>query len=106
MFDLDKAIADWSANLQKSAFLQDKEIEELHDHLCCLIDSAKRQDLNDQQAFDFAAQKIGLAQQLNREYLKIGFIDRLRHLPKSLTAIACLFASLSLIEIPFLFFLE
>ena len=105
MFDLDKSIADWSTNLQKSAFLHDKEIEELRDHLCCLIDSAKSQDLNDQQAFDFAAKKIGLSHNLKVEYLKVGLIERLQRLPKDLVIVVLLNILTNIAFIPIIFFL-
>ena len=103
MFNLDKSVENWLKNLQRHSILKQYEIDELHDHLTCLIDTNLENGMDREEAFTAAVNRMGRGRDILNEYFKISFTDRLRRLPKPLVAIATGFALAGALGLPDMF---
>ena len=72
MFDLEHSIADWRQQMLAAGIKTPVPLEELESHLREEIERQMRSGLSAQQAFGIAAEKIGQAPELKREFKKIG----------------------------------
>jgi hypothetical protein len=72
MFDLEKSIADWRQQMLAAGIKTPVPLEELEIHLREDIERQMQSGLSAQQAFGIAAEKIGQAPELKREFKKIG----------------------------------
>jgi|GEM_PF-338341 len=68
MFDLELAITKWRKLLRKNSALEDGYIEELESHLREEIDEGR--GLSEEEAFNAAVEKIGVAENVGEEYYK------------------------------------
>ncbi len=76
MFDLEKPIADWRQQMLTAGIKSPTPLEELEIHLREEIERQVKSGLNDQDAFNFAVQKIGQASALKSEFAKAGGTGR------------------------------
>ncbi len=74
MFDLDTALRDWRAHMERGTALSPREVDELEDHLRALIDLELELDgaLTPVRAFSLARRGIGEPTTLSREFAKAG----------------------------------
>ena len=69
-FDLDKAVQQWCELVLSNDSIKNKNIDELKDHLYCVIEDFISQGENLQQAFKQAIKKMGEIDMLSGEYEK------------------------------------
>tara|TARA_B100000767_G_C19355614_1_gene365648 strand:- start:29 stop:553 length:525 start_codon:yes stop_codon:yes gene_type:complete len=69
-FDLDNAIKQWCSWVLSLDSIHNKNIEELSDHLYCLIEGFIKQGETEQSAFALAVDKMGDVDSLAAEYQK------------------------------------
>ena len=72
MFDLEQAIAQWRREMLAAGIKTPVPLEELETHLCDAIVQRMESGVDEQQAFNLAAQKIGRAEALKVEFTKAG----------------------------------
>ena len=70
MFDLEQAIADWRKQMLAAGIETPAPLEELEIHLREEIERRVESGLNEQMAFEIAAEQIGCATLLRREFIK------------------------------------
>jgi hypothetical protein len=80
MFNLDLAVHQWCAEVLSSYSINNRKIDELKDHLYCLIEKHANNGLSEKEAFDNAIQEIG-----DQENLKSQFDQNLTWLNKLCT---------------------
>ncbi len=68
MFELDRAIADWSADAQPEGCRNPARMAELEDHLRCEIERGREAGLSDEAAFHAAVRRVGTARALAAEH--------------------------------------
>jgi hypothetical protein len=71
MFDLETAIIQWRKQMRAAGIESPAPLEELESHLREEFARQTKLNSDDQEAFDFAVQKIGRARALKREFKKI-----------------------------------
>lgn len=71
MHEVEQAIANWRAQMERMPFLAASTIDELQDHLQQSIDSGVDGGMNTATAIDAALQSLGNPQSLNAEYRKV-----------------------------------
>ena len=71
MFELETAIQDWQRRCQAIGSARQEDLLELETHLRDLIVDLQRQGLSDHEAFVVASMRLGPADELEREYLKV-----------------------------------
>lgn len=76
MFNLEQSIADWRRQMLAAGIKTPVPLEELEIHLREEIEQQMKSGLNDQDAFNFAIQKIGQASALKSEFVKAGETGR------------------------------
>jgi len=74
MFDLETALRDWRAHMERGTVLSPREVDELEDHLRALIDLELELDgaLTPARAFSLARCDIGEPTTLSREFARAG----------------------------------
>lgn len=70
MFNLDLAVHQWCAQVLSSYSIKNRKIDELKDHLYCLIEKHLANGLNEQDAFAEAIKEIGAQQDLKASFDK------------------------------------
>lgn len=70
MFNLDQAIEQWCESLDKRLTTDNNRIDELKDHLYCIVEHYQAQGLNEEQAFNKAQESFGDQAALSQEYAK------------------------------------
>jgi len=71
MSDLEQSIAEWRKQMLAAGIKSPVPLEELEIHLCEEIERRMKSGLDEQQAFDFAVQKMGATNMLKSEFRKI-----------------------------------
>jgi hypothetical protein len=71
MFELEKAIKEWRQQMIAAGVKTEEILNELESHLREDVEQEMRAGLSPQQAFEFAAERIGGAQQLKGEFAKV-----------------------------------
>jgi hypothetical protein len=74
MFDLEKAIADWRQQLLTAGIQTPAPLEELEAHLREEIEQQMESGLSEQDAFTSAVQKLGPADTVQNEFMKVDTI--------------------------------
>ena len=74
MFDLEKAIADWRQQLLTAGIQTPAPLEELEAHLREEIEQQMESALSEQDAFTSAVQKLGPADTVQNEFMKVDTI--------------------------------
>jgi len=69
-FNLDKAVQQWCELVLSNDSIKNKNIDELKDHLYCVIEEFIREGENQQQAFKQSIKKMGEIDMLSGEYEK------------------------------------
>lgn len=74
MFDLEAALTDWRADMERAATLSPRQVDELEDHLRASIELELELDasLTGARAFSLAREGIGEPAALSREFAKAG----------------------------------
>jgi len=72
MFNLEQSIVDWRRRMLAAGIKTPVPLEELESHLCEEIQRQMKSGLDGQAAFNLAAQKIGGANALRKEFGKVG----------------------------------
>jgi len=72
MFNLDQRILEWRRQMLAAGIKTPVPLDELENHLCEEIEQQMAFGLNEEAAFDCAAQKIGQAHALENEFKKVG----------------------------------
>lgn len=72
MFDLEQAIADWRKQMLAGGIQAPVPLEELEIHLREEIERQMNSGLNEQQALEFATQRIGKVNVLRSEFASVG----------------------------------
>lgn len=70
-FDLNLAIQRWRENLAQSAAFRSENLNELESHLRDSVTMLQRQGLSDEEAFIVATKRLGNAEPLEKEFVKI-----------------------------------
>jgi hypothetical protein len=70
MFNLEQSIADWRRQMIAAGIKTPVPLEELESHLRAEIEQQRKAGSNEQDAFNSAAQKIGPARALTKEFAK------------------------------------
>ncbi len=70
MFDLDRAVDQWSDEIGSSCFSQQGQLDELKDHLYSEVTRLKGEGLSAEQAFAKATERLGDADALKAEFAK------------------------------------
>ena len=70
MFNLDQAIQEWCIAIDKRLSTDNNRMDELKDHLYCIIEHYQTQGLSEQQAFNKAQDSFGDQETLSQEYAK------------------------------------
>lgn len=68
MFNLDLAVHQWCAQVLRSYSIKNRKIDELKDHLYCLIEKHEANGLNEQEAFERAIEEIGSQDELKAQF--------------------------------------
>jgi leader peptidase (prepilin peptidase)/N-methyltransferase len=76
MFDLENSIADWRKQMLAAGIKTPVPLAELEIHLREEIEQQLKSGLSEQEAFNFAVQKIGQASALKSEFVKAGGTGR------------------------------
>ena len=75
MFDLEEAIAEWRRQMLAAGIKAPVPLEELEIHLREEIEGQVKSGLHEQEAFNFAVNKIGQAFELKAEFAKINKME-------------------------------
>ena len=59
MFELDQAVDAWCRSIHTSAYNRNERLEELKDHLYCVVERFRTEGLSEQQAFSKATEHMG-----------------------------------------------
>lgn len=70
MFNLDLAVHEWCSQVLRSYSIKNRKIDELKDHLYCLIDAKIEDGIEEQSAFNEAIAEIGNQDELKAQYDK------------------------------------
>jgi len=76
MFDLEKSISNWRAQMLAAGIKTPMPLEELESHLREDIEQQIRAGLNAEKAFESAAKKIGRIYTLKIEFAKVGEVEK------------------------------
>ena len=76
MFDLENSIVDWRKQMLAAGIKTPVPLAELEIHLREEIEQQLKSGLSEQEAFNFAVQKIGQASALKSEFVKAGGTGR------------------------------
>src|SRR5260221_14161400 len=91
MFNLEQSIAEWRQQMLAAGIQTPVPLEELESHLRDEIEREMKSELSldEQEAFNFATQKIGQASVLKSEFKKVGgtISGRLKHFLLTLSGI-------------------
>ncbi len=70
MFDVDKAVDEWSRSFAGTWCGRNDRIEELKDHLFCEIEQNVREGLSEESAFLAATRRFGISEEIKSEFRK------------------------------------
>ena len=70
MFELDQAVDAWCRSIHTSAYNRNERLEELKDHLYCVVERFRTEGLSEQQAFSKATEHMGDVGMLAIEHAK------------------------------------
>jgi hypothetical protein len=90
MFNLEQAITKWKQQMMAEGIKDPAVLDELESHLREEIERQRRDGVNEERAFEAAAQRIGPAKELKNEFRKSGLAPVW---DKLMLAIAVLFAA-------------
>lgn len=78
MFNIDLAVHQWCVRVLESHSIKSNKIDELKDHLYCTIESAQKEGMSDQEAFQQAINSMGKSEDLQQMYKdNLTFLDKL-----------------------------